>query len=300
MKTVMKMNGVVYADILIIVNTYINYALLRLTGIICKSPPQRLRLCLTAFVSSFYSFIMFADFIAPFVLALSKLAVATLMVLGAFRLRGKKDFLRLFGVFFAINFAFAGLMLALDIFLSPKNMVYKSGVVYCNISTLSLCVFTLVCFVVIRLISKIAAFKAPPQTMYDMTFELFENKFCAKAFCDTGNSVKEPFSLLPVVIAYEELCCGEEKSVTLKTLAMQNEDKARLVACTTVSGTKVLSCFKITNVKIHSLVKHYDVPELYIAAQKQKIHGGDFDVILSPLVFDCATEREDDFSCLKN
>ncbi|MGN0467201.1 MAG: sigma-E processing peptidase SpoIIGA, partial [Acutalibacteraceae bacterium] len=100
------MTEVVYADILIIVNTYVNYALLRLTGIICRKDTNRLRLALTAFFGSFYSFIILADFLPSVVIAVSRIVFAASLIVAAFKINSKRDFFRLFGIFFALNFAF--------------------------------------------------------------------------------------------------------------------------------------------------------------------------------------------------
>ncbi|MGN0469156.1 MAG: sigma-E processing peptidase SpoIIGA, partial [Acutalibacteraceae bacterium] len=199
-------------------------------------------------------------------------------------------------IFFAMNFAFAGLMFAINYFIAPKKMVYNNGIVYFNIDALTLAVLTIICYLTIKLIHKIAVFKSPVNTLYEIDFICFGNLFSCRAFLDTGNSLKEPFSSLPVIIVYENLNSKNDNNITLKMIAEQNEDKARLIPCAAVSSDSLLKGYKITDVHIKGIDIDFNCSELYAALIGRKIHGGDFGALLTPEVFKSNTkETEGDY-----
>ena len=78
------MTQVVYADILFIVNTYVNYALIRLSGIVCKQKIKTLRLVAASLSGGLYSFIILAQNIPSIVIFLSRVLFAAVIILIAF------------------------------------------------------------------------------------------------------------------------------------------------------------------------------------------------------------------------
>ena len=142
----------IYADVLVILNTYVNFALLRLTALIDKSKVRRLRIFLGALLGGFYSLIILCENIGDFTIFLSKAVVSVLMVLIAFGFDSLKGFLRSFAVFFGVSFGFAGLMLALWLFAAPNSMVFNNGTVYFNFDTMTLLILTALSYALVRLI----------------------------------------------------------------------------------------------------------------------------------------------------
>lgn len=290
------MTQVVYADILIVVNTYINYALLRITALICHKKTSALRLTLCAFLGSFYSFIILFDSIPGWLMLLTKMIFAVTIVLSAFKLSGKREFLRLTGSFFLVNFAFAGIMFVLWFAIAPSKMLFNNGIVYFDLDSITLIVLTIICYLALKLITKYISFKVPGNTVYEIEFEYCGHKFFASAFLDTGNSLKEPFSSLPVIVAYGEMKSTDSNEKKLSELANERAEKLRYIPCATISKATVMKAFKPDIVRIKGIEVDFSAKDVYIALTDKKISGSDYAVLLNPAIFENNTkETEKDY-----
>lgn len=116
----------VYADILVLINTYVNFALLRLAGVISRRRAGRLRVFLSALFGGFYSLVILIDKLPNSVLFLSRAAALVLMLLVAFGYETRRAFLKSLGAFFLVNFIFAGLMFALWLLFAPQKMLFQT------------------------------------------------------------------------------------------------------------------------------------------------------------------------------
>ncbi len=288
------MTQVVYADILVIVNIYVNYALICLSAVICRHKSKRLRLVLSAVLGGFGSLIILVPDIPDLLFVLIRLLFAVLLVFTAFGYENKRQFLRAFGSFFLVNFVFAGIMLALWLFASPKAMLYSGGIVYFNINTLTLAVLTVICYIVMKLIHTFIEFKMPKNTVYELEIFGFHDVFSLRAFLDTGNSVTEPFSSLPVIIAY-----GGIKGKSGKTLAesvSESQINMRVIPCSLIGSGTVLEGFMPESIHIKGISAEFDASRLYIAVTDKKIKNGEYGAILNPAVFENKTnETEEDY-----
>lgn len=284
------MTQVVYADILLIVNTYVNYMLLRLSAVICKKKFNAVRLCIVSAVGSFYSFIILYD-VPNLAIAASRVAFAVLMIISAFKIFSLREFLRLFSAFFGVNFAFGGMMYAVWSFLCPKQMYYNNTVVYFNINAITLIILTAICYAVIKGITVFSGFKTPRDTIYALSFTVNAEPFSCMAFLDTGNSLTEPFSSFPVIIVYENLMSEEGK--TLSKVINIKDESVRVIPFNAVSSSGILKAVKPDCVTIKKGREEYAIKDVYIAITERKIHSGDFGALFGKKVFDGAERKEE-------
>lgn len=292
---VISMTQVIYADILFIVNTYVNYALLRLACLFCRRQAKTYRMLLASSFGGLYSFIILIENIPQTVVFLTRLAAAALIILIAAGFLNCKAFLRLAAVFLCVSYAFAGIMLALWSFFSPPQMYYNNTVVYFNINTLTLCIFTVVCYGLLWLINQYLLFKAPANTIYQMEFEAFENTYYCTAFLDTGNMLKEPFSSLPVIIVSDSLK-GSSAGETLKKSMEEHPQSIRYIPCGGVNGSSVLAAFRPQSIHIRGISVDLVTDNAFIALTTQKIKSGDYDALIGSALFENNTkETEKDY-----
>lgn len=272
---------VIYADILFILNVYITYGLLLLTGYIAKSEIKRLRLLLSSVLSGFYSLIILVPDISDTVIALSRIPSCIVIVLAAYKVFNKRHFLRLVAVFLIVNFVFAGLMFALWYFLYPKNMYFNNGIVYFDINAVTLIVLTTVCYLSLKLLHKIIGAKVPLNTVYNLQIFVSEKVFSCRCFLDTGNSLKDVFTGYPIIVVSEEvlkdflpLNIFDEKSLSCC------EPKIRFIVCSTATKDGLLPSFKPEKVKISSLKGSFETDRVIVAVTKRKLKNGEFGAIL--------------------
>lgn len=288
------MTQVVYVDILVVVNVYVNYGLLRLCSLICRQKSKPWRFVASAVLGGFSSVMILIPSIPNGIFIILRLILALILVYAAFGFSNKLQFLRAFGSFFFVNFIFAGLMLALWLFVSPKSMLYSTGIVYFNIDTMSLVILTLICYAVMRLIHMLIEFKTPRNTIYDMEILVSETKFLCRAFLDTGNSLKEPFSSLPVIIVNQNI---SDYANTKKLIAAFADGgyPERIVTASTVNSVNVLHAYKPDKIHIKGIKTEFETSLVYIALTQTKIKNGDFDALLNPSIFENQTNEAGEY-----
>lgn len=288
---------VVYVDVLVIVNLFVNYALLLCSSLIMKRRISNLRLLLGALTGSVYGLVIFLPNMSAAVELLLRLAASGLIVLASFGYKGFRSFIRCFLSFFAVAFAFGGIMLTLWVTVAPVGMIYNNGAVYFDIDLPVLAVSTVVCFTVVSLISRFTARRAPVNSVYTLTVSYNGKSTSGTALCDTGNSLKESFSGLPVIIGeYEGLSAVMPEAVKNyyeNPAKLSATGEIRMIICKTVSGSGILPSFKPDEIQIKSLSRCIKTSEVYIAVTKNRLAGGEFDFILNSEIFNGDNEYED-------
>ena len=129
---------VLYIDILIILNLFIDYFLLLSSAVLLKRNIKRLRLIFAAILGSLSSLFIFLPTISPIITVLIKLMIGFCLVLVAFGYKSKIVFIKTVLLFFAENLIFIGVMFCLWMFVSPPGMLWKNGITYIAISPIIL------------------------------------------------------------------------------------------------------------------------------------------------------------------
>lgn len=280
---------VVYADVLLIVNLFVNYVLLLCSSMIMKKHTQRLRILLGAAIGAFYGFVVFLPELPSLAEFALRLAATVLIVLGAFGYKNFPSFLRSFFTFFAVSFAFGGIMLVLWVTVAPIGMIYNNGAVYFDIDLAVLAISTVVSFAVISLIAHFTARRAPKDSIALVKISYKGKEVKLTALVDTGNSLCETFSGYPVVLGEAE---SLEKIMPDAVRAFIDGDdvssspEMRLVMHKTVSGTGVLPVFRPDYIEVKSVSHSIKTSEVYVAVTKNNLARGEYEMILNPVLFE--------------
>lgn len=287
----------VYADVLMVVNLFVNYALLLCSSLILKNKISNLRLLAGAAIGSVYGLIIFLPEMPVYVELPMRIVSSVLIALAAFGFRNIRRFLRCFFTFLAVTVAFGGIMLVLWVTVAPVGMIYNNGTVYFDINLSVLAVSTVACFAIVSLISRLIARKAPANSVYSLSVKNSDRKISGVALCDTGNSLVESFSGFPVVVGeYDTLIGILPKSIVdyyEKSAEFGESENIRLIVCKTVSDVGILPSFRPQEIEISSLDKRLKTNEVYIAVTKNRIGAGEYDFILNPKLFDGVNSNED-------
>ncbi len=280
---------VVYADVLLIVNLFVNYALLLCSSMIMKKHTQRLRILLGAAIGAFYGFVVFLPELPSLAEFALRFAATVLIVLGAFGYKNLPSFLRSFFTFFAVSFAFGGIMLVLWVTVAPIGMIYNNGAVYFDIDLAVLAVSTVVSFAVVSLIAHFTARRAPNDSIALVKIAYKGKEVKLTALVDTGNSLTETFSGFPVVLGEAE---SLEKIIPdavrdfLNGEDVSSSSEMRLVVHKTVSGTGVLPVFRPDYIEVKSVSHNVKTSEVYVAVTKNNLARGEYEMILNPALFE--------------
>ena len=285
--TVMQMQ-VIYADVLVLINIYITYALLLLTSVFSRVSTGRGRMLVASVLSGLYSLIITVPDISDGIIGTTKLLFSLLLLRTAFGKLSRKQNVRLCLIFFGVNFAFAGIMLALWLFLSPAGMYYNSTIVYFDIDTVTLLILTVVCYAVLSLIHRIVSSRTPSDTVYECRIYAAGKSFLCRCFLDTGNSLKDCYTGSSVVIVSRSIfkeVIGENP--------FESEIKIRLLPHSTVSQSGVLYAFTSDKIEIRGLTKSGTAENITVALTEEKIRGGHFDGILPWDIFESTTDERE-------
>ena len=280
------MTGVIYADVLFILNTYITYAILILTALFLHISPSRLRVLLGSVIGGGASLIVLLPFADEGILGLVRLVLCLILPLVSFSFNGIKPLVKQVAVFLTVNFLFAGIMLGLWYFVSPTAVYYNTGIVYFDIDALSLVVLTAVCYFAVRIFRGIIDLKAPKNTLYDVYVTIRGEEFYLKGFLDTGNNLKDPFTGSDVIIVSR---CAMEKyfpiGEDMSRIIESSPLKIRYLPCKTVSGNKLMPAFRCDKVRIKGVASDFIQKEAVIGVSVEKIKNGDFQALLPSGIF---------------
>lgn len=266
------MEQTIYVDVLVGVNLFINYFLLLATAKFLLLPIKRKRLVLASAIGAVYSLTILIPAINPVLSVFVKLLMSASIIWAAFGYGNINVFVKKTAVFYIINFAFAGLMMAIWYFLSPSGLIIKNSVVYFDISPLLLIALTVLCYLLITFLNRITGRQMPKGLFCRVTVKRGNSSCVFSAKVDTGNSLKEPFSGNPVVVAYEKAVSAvvpTEGSICL-----------RVVPYGTVSGEGLLKAFKPDSFTVLYGKHKAETKNVYIAVSKTK--PGDCDALLNP------------------
>lgn len=262
----------IYIDVLMAVNFLITYFLLLACAKFLSLPAKRGRLAAAAGLGAALSLtVLLPEF--PTVLSLTaKLAMSVVIILCAFGFGGMKRFIRNTLAFYIVNFAFAGLMIAVWFFFAPQGLIIRNSVVYFNISPVMLILLTVACYAVITLIGRITGRQAPKDLVCRITVFRDGVTCDCNAQVDTGNSLREPFSNDPVVVI--------EKDTILRLVPPEGNLNFRLVPYDTVSGSGVLKAFRPDRMTIYYGKNIIQVSKVYIAVSETRLNGSE--ALLNP------------------
>lgn len=235
---------VVYADVLVAVNLYINYFLIRATCLILRRAVVPLRAVLASAVGAAGSLLFLLPELHPVLGVLLKCALGVLVTLAAFGRQKRADFLLSLLCFLAVSFAFAGGMLALWYFAAPAGMLCKNGFTYFDIPIGAAAVITAAVYGIFRLIRYIMS-RSRPKQHEKVLICCQGKKVTLDGLADTGNALTDSFTGKPVVIASLNAAREVIPPNVLDYLSgrLDGIEGIRLIPCRTVTSEGVIPAF---------------------------------------------------------
>lgn len=273
---------VVYADILICLNTVITYFIIIAAKAISGIKAGILRIILSSFLGGFSSLYIFLPQQPTYIELIIKLvfsAVITVVLCGVTRF---KSILRFFFCFYAVSFLYAGFMIGFWYLLKPKGMVINNGVVYFSISPIVLIISTAVCYLIINFVSK--QLKRDDTFADKKTVELnFEGKsYNCVCMVDTGNTLRDTLGdckVLILGIQKSKAVFGERTAECALKLKVEDglNSRFRLLPYGTVGGHGIMPALRIDNARIDGKM----VQKVLIGISNKNFDG-EVDGIISP------------------
>ncbi len=278
------MKEVIYVDVLIAVNLFINYFLIISTAKFLHLKTQKTRMIFGEILGGIYSLYILLPPTNFIVSTVIKLFMATSIIFAAFKFSTIKTFFKTLVCFYAINFAFSGIMLALWCTFRPHGMAVNNGVVYFGISPIILIVSTVATYTILKIINRIVGKRSFGKSTCEVKILGEDSKTVLTALIDTGNSLVEPFSGLPVIVVKTENLKNILPKEILSTESIDSIDKTaflnskiRMIPFKTISGEGLLPAFKPKSVIINGGAPK----EAYVAVCSGNILGENCSAIIN-------------------
>ncbi len=259
-------NITIYVDILFIVNLYVDYFILLSVKQYFQLRVKTVRLLFGALLGASFSLLSLLSFleIVNYILAL---LFGVIITLATFYPMNKKMLLKCYCGFLSLSFGFSGMVLLLSQITS--NAVVIGGKPYFQISPLLLFLFTILSYLCSGLLAKFHGKWENRLDYCKIIIEGADQQVELFAKIDTGNSLKEPFSGTPVIVAEKE----ELSKIT------DDKDMYRLIPYNSLGGSGLLPAFKPKNIYIKKSGKTL---ECYVAIYDGKLSTGSYNCIICP------------------
>ncbi|MCL2037305.1 MAG: sigma-E processing peptidase SpoIIGA [Oscillospiraceae bacterium] len=190
----------IYIDLLVIINLYITYFLLKGTAIFLHLKIRGRRLLLASLAGGISSLIILLPPL-PFVVNIAVKATAgMLIVLLAFGYKSGYEYSKNSLIFITINVVFAGFTMMLWLFAAPLGMEFNNGIPYFDISFMTLVITTALAYGLIRILRYILDVKHAADRKYTITVTIGGKSVTLDAIADSGNMLTDYFTGLPVIV----------------------------------------------------------------------------------------------------
>ncbi|HJC00602.1 MAG TPA: sigma-E processing peptidase SpoIIGA [Candidatus Flavonifractor merdavium] len=191
----------VYLDELFLLNFVVDYLLLLSAGRLAGEVLCRSRLALGALLGAAYAAAVFLP-VGGFLLhPLCKLCSAVLMVLLGYG--GSRRLLRVSLTFFVVSAAFGGGIFALQA-LGNKSLTMKNGVLASAMDLRLILLSAAGCYALLTLLFRRASRHSAPRELVPAVLRLDGRKVVLTALLDTGNTLTDPATGRPVMVAEGE------------------------------------------------------------------------------------------------
>lgn len=196
---------VIYIDVLFAVNFIINYVLLKTSCIFINLKHNTIRMMLGALIGSIYAILIFFPDFSPLYSTLCKLLISMLILASSFTFYSFSSYFKALIVFYMVSFGFGGCVLGVFYFSdigARLGAVYSNGIFYFNLPWTILAVSGIAFYIAVRIFDFISRKHFSAKSLKKKLYLTYDNKTAEiTALLDTGNSLMDPVSMSPVIIA---------------------------------------------------------------------------------------------------
>ena len=275
---------IVYVDVLIVLNLFINFFILKLTALICKNGCKTFRIILGSLVGAIFSLYIFLPSSNPFVEIVFRLAMSGVITVICFGVDSLKSFFRRISVFFAASFIYAGCMMGIWYLFKPNRLAINNGVVYVDISPIVLICATIISYLVLSVVRFFSAKHAPIAKRCNLIIRIEPNEIKITAMVDTGHSLTDSLTDRPIIIIDKQTAKRLLDFVPTLAHATSNDFKVkgfRAIPYSSVGGHGLLPAFEPDKLEVEVNGKTTAIARPILAISEEPL-GEDYNAIISP------------------
>ena len=239
----------IYLDVLIVLNIYVNFFLLRITACITHSPLKAGRCTAAAAYGSLFSLLILVPDMNGLVSFVIRAFAAVTISAVAFGYHGGGRLAVITGTFLGANFILAGSIYAVYSWLAPEFMHFNNSYFYIDFSLVILILTTAALYAAAYIARALLDRSPPGAGTYKVVVKYRGRVTEVDGIADTGNSLVDHFSGSPVIVCDREGLSDilpERISLPLKGF--------RLLTCMTVTENGVMPVFRPDEVLIINIL----------------------------------------------
>ncbi len=237
----------IYVDVLIVLNIYVNFFLLKATARLTHTPLKISRCIISSVFGSTFSLTIFLPEMNFMIPILIKLVAAALITAIAFGIKDLRLTLKLVVYFYLVNFLFGGVIMLFYLTFKPKFIAFSNTYFYVDFSLLSLIVFTAVAYFAVTVLRYFMDKGCDLKKKYKVIIKNKGKTTSINAIPDTGNSLVDLFSGKPVIICkLEDLKKIAEFSLELipdNATNLYEENAIRFIPYSTIGNSGMIPVF---------------------------------------------------------
>ncbi len=196
---------IIYIDVLFAVNLLVNYILLRASATLSRIKENKFRVFLGAFIGALYAVLVFFPDFSVIYSTLFKMLVSMLIIACSFAFYSIRGYLKTLFVFYIVSFGFGGCVLGVFYFSdigAKLGAVYSNGILYFNLPWTVLALAGFLFYISTKIFAYFSRKALKFTGLRKKLYISFENNTAElTALMDTGNSLVDPITLSPVIIA---------------------------------------------------------------------------------------------------
>ncbi|MGN0453256.1 MAG: sigma-E processing peptidase SpoIIGA [Ruminococcus sp.] len=252
---------IIYVDTLICINFFIDYIILVTLKRILHIRSMHFRLLLGALFGAVSTLGVFLPFYGVLFSVFYRIITALVTVIISFGIDSLRKLIVRTLTFFGLSMVVCGVVVLIQLTLKPKGVAVYNNRVYFDVSPLFLIISTIFTHIILTLYEKLKGAHKLSCKVRNVTIYIDEKKSISfESAVDTGCSLKEPFSGLPVILVEEEILEGLEIP----------QEKMRLIPYSTAAGEASVFGFKPKK----TLVDGKEIPGgIYAGICKDKLKG---------------------------
>ncbi len=227
----------IYVDVLIVLNIYVNFFLLRITSALTHSPLKTWRCVVSSAYGSVFSLLILVPHISEFIVTFIKLSAAVTIVMIAFGIHGKKRLLINTAAFFSANIVLAGTVYAVYSWFSPQYIHIKNSYFYIDFSLIILLSTTAALYFAVSVIRHFSVKNTAASEDYRVSIRYKDRCVNLCGLADTGNALTDLFTGAPVIV------CDSGRFPEASNAPDKLPKGFRLLPCGTVSGSGIIPVF---------------------------------------------------------
>lgn len=270
----------VYVDILIVVNTIVDYFLIKVTCLLKNRKITALRHIIASLLggtSSLYIFLINTNPIVDFVF---QCFVSFIISTICFGVKNRKQLVSVFLILQAVVCGYTGFVIAFYTLFKPKQIIINNSIIYYQISPLTLILFTGAFYLIFTLLFFVFSKNSIKSDRCKILVWANNTSIELNAIIDTGNSIEDAMSNSEIIITSNEnikKLFGHLKEKTYK-------NRIRKIPCGTVSGIGLLDGLRCDYALVYLSKETIRLEKPILAISKYEFED-DYDAIVNPRIF---------------